>query len=239
MSGEIDIADNSKQFNIEVITDSNYVMHVESVEMSLLERKVGKTVFVRAKATVTVLNISREPVGGATVDGHWGGATTNVSSGVTDASGSAILLSNEVKNPANGTIFTFWVDNVTKTGWVYDRPDDPLVKSITYLKLAPKLIVEYETALGNAYPSPSNPDVWIPFALSDTQHVFINIYNASGRLVRSLDLGEKPSGAYLNKDKAAYWDGKNEVGESVSSGVYFYTIQAGEYVATKKMIIQK
>lgn len=93
------------------------------------------------------------------------------------------------------------------------------------------------TSLGWVFPCPGNPDVWIPFTLAEAKHVIIRIYNAPGGLVRTLNLGHKPAGFYTTKEKAAYWDGKNEAGEYVSSGLYFYTIQAGEFIATKKMVI--
>lgn len=89
------------------------------------------------------------------------------------------------------------------------------------------------------FPNPFNPETWIPFSLSEPERVIIRIYTSGGQLVRTLDLGKKPSGAYLSKGKAAHWDGKNEAGEKLSSGVYFYTIQAGEFTATKKMTIAK
>jgi flagellar hook assembly protein FlgD len=69
--------------------------------------------------------------------------------------------------------------------------------------------------------------------------VIIRIYASAGQLVRTLDLGKKPTGAYLSKEEAAHWDGRNEAGEKLSNGVYFYTIQAGEFTATKKMAIAK
>jgi len=87
------------------------------------------------------------------------------------------------------------------------------------------------------YPNPFNPETWIPYHLSEDSNVYIRIYNSSGYLVRTLDLGYRLAGYYRSKDKAAYWDGDNETGEKVSSGVYFYTIQAGKYTDTKKMVI--
>ena len=65
----------------------------------------------------------------------------------------------------------------------------------------------------------------------------IRIYSATGQLVRILDLGHKGVGFYTEKEKAAYWDGNNEAGEDVASGVYFYTIRAGDFTATKKMVV--
>ena len=103
---------------------------------------------------------------------------------------------------------------------------------------APELLPN-DIALLPAYPNPTNPDVWIPYRLSNDSQVTIRIYGISGRMVRKLDLGTKPAGFCADKSKAAYWDGRNEVGEQVSSGIYFYNIQAGEYTATKKMIVRR
>ena len=94
-------------------------------------------------------------------------------------------------------------------------------------------------ALRQSFPNPFNPDTWIPYELSDDAHVVIRIHDVSGRLVRTLDMGYRPTGFYTNKNKAAYWDGKNEAGEQVSSGVYFYTIQAGDFTATRKMVVAR
>ena len=63
------------------------------------------------------------------------------------------------------------------------------------------------------------------------------IYAVDGKLVRALDLGHQPVGIYQGKSRAAYWDGKNEIGEPVASGVYFYTLTAGNFTATRKMVI--
>lgn len=89
------------------------------------------------------------------------------------------------------------------------------------------------------FSNPFNPDTWIPYQLAEDVDVTIRIYNVSGRLIRTLDLGRKPAGFYTTKERAAYWDGKNEAGEQAASGVYFYTIQAGDFTATKKMLIDK
>jgi hypothetical protein len=94
-----------------------------------------------------------------------------------------------------------------------------------------------ETTCYQNVPNPFNPETWIPYQLGSEVAVDISIYDTSGRLVRTLALGNKPPGYYIGKDKAAYWDGKNESGEAVSSGVYFYTVQAGDFTITKKMIV--
>lgn len=89
------------------------------------------------------------------------------------------------------------------------------------------------------YPNPFNPETWIPFSLSEPKHVIIRIYTSTGQLIRTLDLGQKPSGAYLTKEKAAYWDGRNEDGEMAASDVYFYAMEAGEFMDLKKMVITR
>lgn len=97
---------------------------------------------------------------------------------------------------------------------------------------------EHSLLLQN-FPNPFNPETWIPYQLRGGSKVAVRIFSTPGELVRELDLGYKPAGSYLNKDRAAYWDGRNEDGEQVVSGVYFYTISAGEYSATKKMIVTR
>jgi len=100
-------------------------------------------------------------------------------------------------------------------------------------------IIPASTMLLQNYPNPFNPETWIPYQLKYPNEVVIKILNVTGELVRELRLGYKPAGTYMTQDKAVYWDGRNEVGEQVSSGVYFYTIRAGDYNSTKKMIITR
>ena len=95
------------------------------------------------------------------------------------------------------------------------------------------------TALLSNYPNPFNPETWIPYQLSETAEVTVTIHASDGKLVRTLELGQVPAGVYSEKDRAAYWDGQNEQGEPVASGVYFYTLTAGEFKATRKMVIRK
>ena len=96
-----------------------------------------------------------------------------------------------------------------------------------------------ETTLLPNYPNPFNPETWIPYQLAQPANVTISIYAMDGRLVRSLDLGNQSVGIYESRSRAAYWDGRNELGESVASGVYFYTLTAGDFTATRKMLIRK
>ena len=99
--------------------------------------------------------------------------------------------------------------------------------------------VPRETRVRQNFRNPFNPDTWIPFELSEDARVKIEIHDVTGRLVRTLDLGHRPAGYYLEKSKAAYWDGRNEAGESVASGIYFYQFTAGDFSAMKRMVILK
>ena len=96
-----------------------------------------------------------------------------------------------------------------------------------------------ETSLLPNYPNPFNPETWIPYQLAKPAEVNVSIYSADGKLVRRLDLGQMPSGVYRSRARAAYWNGRNAQGEPVASGVYFYTLTAGEFSATRKMVIRK
>ena len=96
-----------------------------------------------------------------------------------------------------------------------------------------------QTALHQNYPNPFNPDTWIPYQLAEDASVTINIYNIRGQLVRKLYFGKKQAGYYVDRSKAAHWDGRNAVSERVANGVYFYTLRAGDFQAIRKMIIIK
>ena len=96
-----------------------------------------------------------------------------------------------------------------------------------------------ETALLPNYPNPFNPETWIPYQLATPSDVSISIYAVDGRLVRKLDIGHQPVDVYEYRSRAAYWDGRNALGEPVASGVYFYTLTAGEFTATRRMLIVK
>ena len=95
------------------------------------------------------------------------------------------------------------------------------------------------TALLTNYPNPFNPETWIPYQLAAPADVAVTIYDVRGVRVQRVAVGHQPAGFYTDRSRAAYWDGKNEIGESVASGVYFYTLTAGDYTATQKMLIRK
>ncbi len=89
------------------------------------------------------------------------------------------------------------------------------------------------------YPNPFNPETWIPYQLSEDSPISVSIYDTTGKLVRTLSLGFQSTGFYNSRSRAVYWDGKNALGETVASGLYFYTLTAGEFSATRKMLIMK
>ena len=95
------------------------------------------------------------------------------------------------------------------------------------------------TALYQNFPNPFNPETWMPYRLVVEAPVTFRIYNVQGQLTRELNLGTQKAGGYLTRQTAAYWDGRDGVGETVSSGVYFYTLQAGPFQATRRMLILK
>ena len=96
-----------------------------------------------------------------------------------------------------------------------------------------------ETELLANYPNPFNPETWIPYQLSESAEVTLTIYAVNGTKVRTLALGQMPAGIYQSRSRAAYWDGRNNVGEPVASGIYFYTLKAGDFTVTRKMLIRK
>ena len=96
-----------------------------------------------------------------------------------------------------------------------------------------------ETSLLRNYPNPFNPETWFPYQLSSAADVTFAIYSVNGTLVRTLSLGHQAAGVYRSKSRAAYWDGRNAFGEPVASGIYFYTLTAGTFSATGKMLIRK
>ena len=96
-----------------------------------------------------------------------------------------------------------------------------------------------ETELLRNYPNPFNPETWIPYRLAEDANVSLTIYDTSGALVRSIDIGHQTAAVYETRAKALYWDGRNQFGEQVASGIYFYSLSAGDFSATRRMVILK
>ena len=120
-----------------------------------------------------------------------------------------------------------------------DLIDATSQRGILMLEQLLAALVPKETSLLPNYPNPFNPETWIPYQLSETAAVTLHIYAVDGTLIRTLALGYQPAGMYQSKNRAVYWDGKNEIGEAVASGLYFYTLSAGDFTLTRKMLIRK
>ena len=120
-----------------------------------------------------------------------------------------------------------------------DLTDTTSQRAILFLQQLLAALIPKETALLANYPNPFNPETWIPYHLAKDADVTLHIYTVNGTLVRMLTLGHQPADVYQSRSRAAYWDGKNEFGEPVASGVYFYTLTAGDFITTRKMLILK
>ena len=136
------------------------------------------------------------------------------------------------------------VDAATIEAWIAGArlADDGSIafrQAIANLEVLLASMIPSETALLANYPNPFNPETWIPYQLAAPAEVALTIYDIGGQLVRRLDVGHQPAGLYQRRNRALYWDGRNGRGESVASGLYFYTLSAGEFTATRKMLIQK
>ena len=111
--------------------------------------------------------------------------------------------------------------------------------TLAYLQSLLEVVTPEQTRLLANYPNPFNPETWIPYQLAASSEVQITIYNSAGREVRKLLLGHQSEGYYTDRSRAAYWDGRNAMGERVASGVYFYTLITDRLSATRKMLILK
>ena len=112
-------------------------------------------------------------------------------------------------------------------------------RGVLFLEQLFAALTPKETALLPNYPNPFNPETWIPYQLSEDAFVTLTIYDGRGRAVRTLEIGHRISGFYEDRSQAIYWDGRNDFGDGVASGVYFYHLSAGDYSATRKMLIIK
>ncbi|MDE0043708.1 MAG: cohesin domain-containing protein, partial [Candidatus Poribacteria bacterium] len=155
------------------------------------------------------------------------------------------LVAQGIVGAAAPAIATGRVDAATVETWIAEArlADDGSIafrQGIANLEnLLALLIVPQETALHANYPNPFNPETWIPYQLAAPAGVALMIYDTNGATVRRLEVGHQAAGMYRSRSRAVYWDGRNQRGEFVASGVYFYTLTAGEFAATRKMLIRK
>ena len=129
-------------------------------------------------------------------------------------------------------------------GWLIqaqslDFVDAELQRGIFLLEQLLTALIPKETELLLNYPNPFNPETWIPYRLAEDAFVALTIYDQRGRVIRRFNVGYQTAAVYESRSQAIYWDGRNEVGDRVASGIYFYTLTAGDYSATRKMLILK
>ena len=113
------------------------------------------------------------------------------------------------------------------------------IKTLIYLQQLIAMARPEQTQLLANYPNPFNPETWIPYELATDTSVRITIYNTQGVVIRTLELGHQSAGYYTGRDRAAYWDGRNALGEQVASGIYFYQFETDDMSSMRKMVILK
>ena len=136
------------------------------------------------------------------------------------------------------TLLDEW-DNIVSGPFTHKVGIEDLRNAYLSLPLTVGDVHPAETILGQNFPNPFNPETWIPYQLEKSADIVLQIYDTSGRIVRTIDLGFKSQGFYMTRSTAAYWDGRNNMGEQVASGVYFYSLQTPDFSATRKMLILK
>ena len=164
-----------------------------------------------------------------TLEGH----THDVTSVAFSPGGNAL-----VSGSWDGTILMWDFRDLTTWGGIKRMAVDSTIYT-PELSPSATALTAVETALLPNYPNPFNPETWIPYQLAKPADVALKIYDMRGQAVRTLEVGHQSAGAYRSRERAAYWDGRNEQGETVANGVYFCTLTAGDFTATRKMLIGK
>ena len=194
---------------------------VDILDLLLVVQNFGKTnsqVDVNGDGQVNILDL-------ITVALHLGESTTPLAPSVESGHLSGL----------HSTTVQKWID----MAYAVDDGSLAFERGIANLKRLLEAIIPEKTALLANYPNPFNPETWIPYSLAEDADVKLTIYDAKGAVVRQFDLGHQMAGYYTNRSRAAYWDGRNESGESVASGIYFYQLRAGDYTALRRMVIIK
>ena len=154
------------------------------------------------------------------------------------------LVAQGIGGAAAPAVSTGRADAATVEAWIAEArlADDGSIAFAQGIQNLENLLASYipkETALLANYPNPFNPETWIPYQLAAPAEVKLTIYDMNGGVVRRLEVGHQAAGIYQSRNRALYWDGRNDHGEFVASGLYFYTLRAGEFGATRKMLIRK
>ena len=205
--------------------DVNRDGQVSILDMILIAQQLGKTatanseVDINGDGIISILDL-------ILVAQHLGESTETAAPSI---------LAIEGMDGLDPAMIQAWIEQAQ----VEDDGSIAFQQGVAYLQSLLALLIPKETALLPNYPNPFNPETWIPYQLAEPAEVTLRIYAVHGGLVRTLALGHTPAGIYQSRSRAVYWDGKNDVGESVASGIYFYTLTAGGFTATRKMLIRK
>ena len=154
------------------------------------------------------------------------------------------LVAKEFGGAAAPAIAKGRVDAAIIQEWIAEarfKDDGSIVfrQGIKNLEALLALLIPQETSLQPNYPNPFNPETWIPYQLATPAEVTLTIHDVNGGVVRFLEFGNQAAGVYQSRNRAVHWDGRNQRGESVASGLYFYTLKANDFTATRKMLIRK
>ena len=204
--------------------DVNQDGRVSILDLILIARHLGETALTNAEVdvnddgTVSILDL-------ILVAQHMGKSTAAAPSAIA-------AMNNEDLNPA---MIQAWITQAQ----IEDDGSIAFREGITFLQNLLAVLIPEETALLANYPNPFNPETWIPYHLANPSDVRITIYDIRGSIIRHLDLGHQHEGYYTSRSRAAYWDGRNAVGERVASGIYIYQLQADHLSLLRRMLILK
>ena len=205
--------------------DANGDGRISILDMILVARDIGKTVPANAPNDINgdgIISISDLIL----VAQHMGETTIGAI---------PVAISNEELKDIDTATVQNWIEQARAE----DDGSIAFQRGIANLERILNLLIPKRTTLLPNYPNPFNPETWIPYQLSKSSEVTIHIYSVNGTLIRDLAIGQKPAGIYQSRIRAAYWDGKNNLGERAASGIYFYTLTADEFKSTRKMLILK
>jgi PKD repeat protein len=221
--------DEVKTDYITVSEPGENMMHVHSITVT----RQSWWRWVRGIATITIYDQGGAPVSGATVYGVFSGPTSDSRNGTTNGNGQVTFYSGFVRNPSSE--WCFEVTNVTKTDWTYDPDANEVTKACESGPVYKSVVaVPEQFSLSQNYPNPFNLETNFSLSLPAESRVDFVIYNVAGQKVKTLVNDYMNAGTYT-----ITWDGTNEYGNVVSSGIYFYRLVAGDNVVTKKMILMK
>ena len=155
-----------------------------------------------------------------------------------------LVVAQAIDSPAAPVAVGRNIDAAMVEAWIAQArlEDDGSIafrQGIENLQVLLRSLIPEETALLSNYPNPFNPETWIPYQLAQSAEVTLTIYDMNGEMVRCLAVGHQVAGMYRSRSRAVYWNGRNQLGESVASGLYFYTLTAGDFTGTRRMLILK